>query len=168
MQYWCQFRRPTYKSRKLQEFRTENDNSRHSLPRHSLPRHCQEPLTLWHPSEFLAKRSVGVTLVPAGFWVLTPSKPYFDRSLPKSTPDYRDYRNCHRTAIFSLWDIGFGSKGTLSDHFDLEVRIKRPSESFDDFNQPASNNLFAIDRLNQIASIPCAMASCLVIGRGWY
>ena len=69
MQDWCQFHRPKYKSRKLQEFGTENDNSRNSSPRH-----CQEPLTLWHPSEFLAKRSVGVTLNNDSASVLTPSR----------------------------------------------------------------------------------------------
>ena len=69
MQDWCQFHGPKYKSRKLQEFGTENDNSRNSSPRH-----CQEPLTLWHPSEFLAKRSVGVTLNNDSVSVLTPSR----------------------------------------------------------------------------------------------
>ena len=78
VQDWCQFHRPKYKSRKLQEFGTENNNSRHASRRH-----CQEPLTLWHPSESLAKRSVGVILNHNRASVLTPSRQNFG---PTSRP----------------------------------------------------------------------------------
>ena len=154
MQDWCQFHRPKYKSRKLQEFGTENNNSRHSSPRH-----CQEPLTLWHPSEFLAKRSVGVTPNNNSASVLTPSRQNFGPTTVLSgrrehvaSVENRwssGYLNPTRQQNPHLWTQHSGQHCFTKDHgrlWVLQNRVRTPFPEFSIRNQVDLENCFEFPR----------------------